>query len=108
MILKSVHLNEEITKVSLFFNQVHGQSSKFLSFFNKNTHRDFNRDVDSDGDEIPSLEPEDPTDYQYSLWFTVDISVQAPDPQTTVDLTSPCLVCSKNKGFSLSVNVRFH
>lgn len=69
----------------------------FYSFYNNEIHVDFNRDVDSDGDEIPSLEPEDPTDYQYSLWFTVDISVLPPDPQTTVDLTAPCLVCSKNE-----------
>jgi len=53
----------------------------------------FNRDIDSDGDEIPALEPEDPTDYKYSLWFTVDINVEPPDPQTTVDLAAPCLVC---------------
>lgn len=52
-----------------------------------------NRDVDSDGDEIPALEPDDPTDYQYSLWFTVDIHVLPPDPQTTVNLSAPCLVC---------------
>ncbi|CAF5040629.1 unnamed protein product, partial [Rotaria sp. Silwood1] len=37
--------------------------------------------------------PDDPADFQYSLWFTVDINVQAPDAQTTVDLTAPCLVC---------------
>ena len=53
-----------------------------------------NRDIDSDGDEIPALEPDDPMDFRYSLWFTVDINVQPPDPQTTVDLTAPCLVCS--------------
>ena len=51
------------------------------------------RDIDSDGDEIPPLEPEDQSDYQYSLWFTVDINVQPPNAQTTVDLTAPCLVC---------------
>ncbi|CAF3347445.1 unnamed protein product [Rotaria sp. Silwood1] len=49
------------------------------------------KDIDSDGDEIPPLEPDDPADFQYSLWFTVDINVQAPDAQTTVDLTAPCL-----------------
>jgi hypothetical protein len=59
----------------------------------------FNRDVDSDGDEIPALEPDDPTDYQYSLWFTVDINVLPPDPQTTVDLAAPCLVCLLSSSF---------
>ena len=52
----------------------------------------FYRDVDSDGDEIPPLEPDDPTDFQYSLWFTVEIDVQAPDAQAVVELTAPCLV----------------
>lgn len=51
-----------------------------------------NRDVDSDGDEIPPLEPENPADFKYSLWFTVDINVQAPDAQASVDLVAPCLV----------------
>ncbi|CAF2209937.1 unnamed protein product [Rotaria magnacalcarata] len=49
------------------------------------------KDVDSDGDEIPPLEPEDPTDFKYSLWFTVEINVQPPDAQKTVDLSAPCL-----------------
>lgn len=62
----------------------------FEDRFFKNIY--FNRDVDSDGDEIPALEPEDPTDYQYSLWFTVDINVQPPDAQASVDLAAPCLV----------------
>lgn len=53
----------------------------------------FRRDVDSDGDEIPALEPDEPSDFQYSLWFTVDINVDPPEPQATVDLTAPCLVC---------------
>ena len=52
----------------------------------------FHRDVDSDGDEIPPLEPDDPTDFQYSLWFTVEIDVQAPDAQAVVELAAPCLV----------------
>lgn len=50
------------------------------------------KDVDSDGDEIPSLEPDDPSDYKYSLWFTVDINVEPPNPQTSVELKAPCLV----------------
>ncbi|UJR33894.1 hypothetical protein I4U23_021314 [Adineta vaga] len=49
------------------------------------------KDVDSDGDEIPALEPDEATDFQYSLWFTVDINVEPPDPQATVDLSAPCL-----------------
>ncbi|CAF3695722.1 unnamed protein product [Adineta steineri] len=49
------------------------------------------KDVDSDGDEIPALEPDQPTDFQYSLWFTIDIDVEPPNPQSTVDLTAPCL-----------------
>jgi hypothetical protein len=52
----------------------------------------FQRDIDSDGDEIPALEVDDPAEYQYSLWFTVDINVQAPNAQATVDLIAPCLV----------------
>lgn len=60
-------------------------STFFFSFF-------INRDIDSDGDEIPPLEADDPTDFQYSLWFTVDVHVQAPNPQASVNLTAPCLV----------------
>ena len=64
-----------------------------------------NRDIDSDGDEIPPLEQDDPADFQYSLWFTVDINVQPPNPQTTVDLTAPCLVCLVKYDVYLAKNI---
>ena len=93
---RSAHRNEATTKVWSSFNQVHGRSSMFSDASVVVALRcrflPWNRDVDSDGDEIPPLEPEDPADFKYSLWFTVDINVRAPDAQASVDLTAPCLV----------------
>ena len=99
MTSKSAHQNEEVIKVWLSFNPDHGLSSICQRIRGELLSRKVyvNRDVDSDGDEIPALEPEDPTDYQYSLWFTVDINVLPPDPQATVDLTAPCLVLPISK-----------
>jgi hypothetical protein len=94
MILKFVHQNEAVIKVWSFLNQDHGLLSMFELIRRKKILQFYlNRDIDSDGDEIPALEPDDPTDFQYSLWFTVDINVEPPDAQATVDLTAPCLVC---------------
>ena len=49
------------------------------------------REVDSDGDEVDQLPPDDPLQ-GYRVWYSVDVDVEPPPPQTTLAITCNCQV----------------
>ncbi|XP_074645875.1 cilia and flagella-associated protein 47-like isoform X2 [Tubulanus polymorphus] len=46
-------------------------------------------EVDSDGDEIPTSDDEESQD-RYRVWYTVDLTVDPPEPERTIEITCAC------------------
>ena len=49
------------------------------------------REVDSDGDEVDQLAPDDPLN-GYRVWYSVDVEVEPPPPQTSLTISCNCQV----------------
>ena len=49
------------------------------------------RDIDSDGEEMPTIDV-DERPLNFTLWFSLNIKVNPPPPQTVVIIEANCLV----------------
>ena len=59
----------------------------------------FNREVDSDGDEVPDEEGEESAESLdgYRVWYAVEVFVDPPPPERTLQITCACQVSASTR-----------
>ena len=55
----------------------------------------YHREVDSDGEEVESCNGEEQTSlYGYSVWYAMDVKINAASAESTLEIICACQVCA--------------